>query len=107
MKLEFDDLEALEKELEGLPPLHRVAFAASICERLLPNYDVFYREEAWGDPSILRTALDEVWQILQGKPLDEPKINQLMDDLPKRVITKNLSPFWTFSTRLNLEFAAL
>ena len=70
----------MEQELAGLPPLHRVAFAASLCERLLPNYSAFARDGGWGDPSILRVALDEVWQILQGKPLDELKIHQLMED---------------------------
>lgn len=64
MNLNFYEFDALEKELEGLPPLHRVAFAASCCERLLPNYNAFYFLENWGDPSVLRTALNEVWQIL-------------------------------------------
>ncbi|WP_449418921.1 YjaG family protein [Phormidium nigroviride] len=80
MNLDFYNLDLLEKELEKLPPLHRIAFAASICERMLPNYSAFTREVGWGNPSILRVALDEVWQILQGKPLDEPKIYQLMEE---------------------------
>ena len=70
----------VEKELEGLPPLHRIAFAASCCERLLPNYNAFSRMENWGAPSVLRTALDEVWQILQGKPVDAALIRQLIKD---------------------------
>lgn len=80
MNLDIFDLEAIEKELTGLPPLHRVAFAASICERLLPNYSAFARVEGRGEPSALRAALDEVWQILQGKPADAGKIRQLIED---------------------------
>lgn len=80
MNLDFYNFDVLEKEIEKLPPLHRIAFAASICERMLPNYSTFAREAGWGNPSILRVALDEVWQILQGKPLDEPKIYQLMEE---------------------------
>lgn len=79
MNLRFYDFETLEKELEGLPALHRIAFAAACCERLLPNYNAFAREESWGAPSIFRYALNEVWQILQGKPVDVATIRQLRD----------------------------
>ena len=64
MNLHFFDLDTLEKELKKLPHLHRVAFATSICERMLPIYNAFCRMENWGDPSVLRKALDEIWQIL-------------------------------------------
>lgn len=78
---DFFNLKALEKELEALPPLHRLAFAASICERLLPNYNAFSRMENYGDPSVLRKALDEVWQILEGKPVDTERIQQFYNGL--------------------------
>ncbi len=80
MNLNLYSFDALEKEIEGLPPLHQVAFAASCCERLLPNYNVFSRLESWGNPSVLRTSLDEVWQILQGKQVDAATIRQLVED---------------------------
>ena len=80
MNLKFYDFDSLEKELEKLSPLHRIAFTASGCERLLPNYNAFSREENWGDPSILRKALDEVWQILRGKPIDVEALSQLIID---------------------------
>ncbi|MBW4497911.1 MAG: YjaG family protein [Oscillatoria princeps RMCB-10] len=72
-------LDDLESGIEALPNPHRIAFAASICERLLPNYAAFYRTENWGNLSMLRTALDEVWQILQEKPVDAARIRQLRD----------------------------
>lgn len=81
MNLEFYNLNALKTELEELSPTHRIAFAASICERLLPNYNIFAKEEAWGNPAALRLSLDEVWQILQGKPADAEKIRQLLKDI--------------------------
>ena len=77
------DLDTLGKELEELPPFHRVAYGASICERLLPNYNPFTREEGW-DGSVLRTALDEVWQIVRGKPVDESKIRELISCCEKK-----------------------
>lgn len=86
MNLDFYKLEALERELEELLPLHRIAFAASICERLLPNYNAFSREEGWGDPTVLRTALDEIWQILQSKPVDATRIRQLQGEIDDDVV---------------------
>ncbi|MDY6803873.1 MAG: DUF416 family protein [Cyanobacteriota bacterium] len=80
MKPLFYDLDFLEEELKLLPHLHRVAFAASICERMLPMYRKFYQIENWGRPSVLREALDEVWAILEGKPMDSSKLSQLMED---------------------------
>ncbi|MDF5725293.1 MAG: DUF416 family protein [Rhizonema sp. PD37] len=80
MNLHLYEFDALEKELEKLPTLHRIAFAASCCERLLPNYNAFSRQENWGDPSVLRIALDEVWQILQAKPVDAALIRKLIED---------------------------
>lgn len=77
MNLRFYDFKSLSEEIEKLPPLHRIAFAASCCERLLPNYNAFWREEQWGNPSILRTSLDEIWEILQGKPVDVNTIERL------------------------------
>jgi uncharacterized protein YjaG (DUF416 family) len=70
-------MKALEKEIAELPPTHRIAFAASCCERMIPNYSAFSRAEGWGDPAMLRTALDEVWEILQGKLVDTERIHQL------------------------------
>lgn len=77
MDLHPFNFEALQKKLEQLPPFHRVAFAASCCERLLPNYNAFSQKEAWGNPSTLRIALDEIWQILNGAPVDVETINEL------------------------------
>ncbi|HLO50978.1 MAG TPA: DUF416 family protein [Kamptonema sp.] len=83
MNLDFYNLDVLEKEIEKLPPLHRIAFAALICERLLPNYGAFYTQEEWGNPIALRTALDEVWQILQGQPVDTRVISYLQSELDR------------------------
>lgn len=80
MNLNFHDFNTLEKELEELPPFHRIAFAASCCERLLPNYCAFAREEGWGKFTVLRTGVDEVWQILGGKPVNVTEIRQLIEN---------------------------
>jgi len=51
----------LKRHLEPLGERHRVAFAASCCERVLPAYEAFSRDDNWGDPRPLREALDRVW----------------------------------------------
>jgi uncharacterized protein len=81
MNLHFFDLEVLTRELENLPQLHRIAFVASICERMLPSYNAFSQMENWGDLSVPRKVLDEIWQLLQGKEIDEMTIRQFQKDL--------------------------
>ncbi len=80
MNLPFFNLNALEQELKELPHLHRVAFAAAICERMLPNYNAFSRMENWGNPSVPRKALDEIWHILLGEPANVTKLHQLRQE---------------------------
>ena len=80
MNMHFFEFDTLKKQLEELRPLHQVAFAAACCERMLPNYNAFCRQVDWGDPHVPRNALDEVWQILAGKPVDATRIEQLIED---------------------------
>ncbi|AFZ28095.1 hypothetical protein Cylst_6127 [Cylindrospermum stagnale PCC 7417] len=82
MNFNFFEYDTLEEELKQIPTQHQLAFAASICERLIPNYKAFCQNlvEPWGNPSVPKEALDEVWQILAGKPLDPVLISQLRDE---------------------------
>jgi uncharacterized protein len=59
----------LLEALEALPKEHRVAFAASCCERLWPNYVAFWQLEKWGNPKLLKKALDQIWGHLAGEEL--------------------------------------
>ena len=82
MKLDFlNYIRPVKQELEKLSPMHRLAFAAACCERLLPTYNAFSRRENWGNPSLLRKALDEVWEVLQGKSVGAARISELKDDI--------------------------
>jgi uncharacterized protein len=49
MELCFFHIDDLEQKLKQLSPLHQLAFAASICERMLPNYNAFSRMENCGE----------------------------------------------------------
>jgi uncharacterized protein YjaG (DUF416 family) len=93
MNLRFYDFKTLEEEIQKLPSIHRIAFAASCCERLLPNYNVFSRTENWGNPLTLRKALTEVWQILQGKPLDVVMIQHLKDEINRNDVFPHSDDF--------------
>lgn len=48
-------------DLQKLSFIKRIAFGASCCERLLPNYLAFSLMEDWGDFITLRKALDLIW----------------------------------------------
>jgi len=83
MNLKYGEFDILERELEALPPMHRVAFAAACCERLYPHYDIYLRaarEDDWDGEDLFRVALDEIWQFLAGKKVDVARFRQLYSD---------------------------
>ncbi|MBH1394522.1 DUF416 family protein [Stenotrophomonas maltophilia] len=44
----------------------RLAFMASCCERMIPNYRIFSAQTSFGDVNILRNTLDSVWLEVIG-----------------------------------------
>jgi len=83
----------LEHRLQALPHSHRLAFAASCCERAYPNYVIFFQCAHWGGPAALRTSLNRVWDFIEGSA-------QALDDigeLAKRCesVTPDLDNFST------------
>jgi len=82
MELDFFETDTLAQELEKLPPLYRLAFAASICERLLPNYYAYHRTEEWEtgeppNPDDLRKILDRIWLVINGEILEAKDVDVL------------------------------
>ena len=65
-------------ELHPLGERQRVVFAACCCERMLPAYENFSREDGWGDPRPLRDALERVWASANGKPVDAKEAQLLV-----------------------------
>ncbi|TRW48966.1 DUF416 family protein [Aliidiomarina halalkaliphila] len=53
----FQRIRALELPQQGV-------LAAYLCERMLPNYQHFHELTEFGEPSVLRGALDAVWDKL-------------------------------------------
>ncbi len=81
MNLKYGQFDILERELEALPAMHRVAFAAACCERLFPNYGIFLRairEQDWNEQDPMREALDEIWEFLAGKEVNVARFSQLL-----------------------------
>jgi uncharacterized protein YjaG (DUF416 family) len=72
-------------ELEQLGGEHRIVFAASCCERLLPAYETFSNEDGWGDPGVLRRAVDAVWAAVRNSRLDEDEVRRLRGELEDQV----------------------
>ncbi|MBE9039249.1 DUF416 family protein [Oscillatoriales cyanobacterium LEGE 11467] len=74
--LNFFKPEILRDELSILPFFHRLSFAVSCCERILPIYHAFCAMENWGDFSIPRKSIDIIWATLQGKEIDSKKVEK-------------------------------
>lgn len=90
MKLEFLESEACQNEIKILPRYHQIAFLASICERLIPLYEIFARESGWDDASfpLVRNCLDEIWLFIEHKTLDEWKFRRLLLDCEQIIVDR-------------------
>lgn len=58
----FKRLKALELEQKKL-------FAIALCQRMYPNYQLFSEVCQFGDPQVLDTALNLLWQSMYDKKL--------------------------------------
>lgn len=72
--------EHMKQVLAELSPRHRAAFAATCCERLLPNYTAFAKDAQWGDPSVLQNALRYAWQVIETGTIDAGRVAQMISD---------------------------
>jgi uncharacterized protein YjaG (DUF416 family) len=93
---------SLERGLQELPHSHRLAFAASCCERAYPNYVIFFQCAHRGDSAALRTSLNRVWDFIEGSA-------RIVDDLVEleqkcESVTPDLDNFST--SDIDLQAAA-
>jgi hypothetical protein len=77
-QLDFDELDLLAR-LARLPSKLRVVFAALCAERQLPNYIRFSERSGWGNPNILKEALESIWQDVQGQPLTKAQLETILE----------------------------
>lgn len=74
----LEDQRALEV-IQTLPKHHQIAFGASCCERLIPNYRAFWAVFRSGNPAILEHALDEAWNSCANRNSPVAKFEELME----------------------------
>ena len=79
--MEFDPTanHAIRNRLRRLTHNKLIAFSASCCEQLLPDYESFVQHNRRGDVTPLRCALDRIWVHLGGAPLALHEAESLLD----------------------------
>ena len=68
----------ISQRLDYMSESQRVAFAASCCERLLPNYKKFVEVDNWGDYNSLRRILNRIWNHASGQIISNDEIRQFL-----------------------------
>jgi uncharacterized protein len=77
MDIKYYDINRIERIFRDISHVHQIAFCASVCERIIPNYNIFARESNWATSPVLRESLDTVWSLLSGSNIDREKIRAL------------------------------
>lgn len=72
-------LDEMQAALSGLQRHSLATFFASCAERLLPLYEYFWEKEQWGNPQLMREALDDAWDYLEGG--DRPDTKRRLEDI--------------------------
>lgn len=70
--------ELLKVELESLSHSNRIAFSASCCDRMLPNYIEFSKQEQWGDYKAFQHVMNEIWNHVLKNHLSSDDIKQYL-----------------------------
>ncbi|WP_423682130.1 DUF416 family protein [Undibacterium sp. WLHG33] len=91
--------DVLREQLNELAAQWQLAFGASCCERLLPNYLAFNIDAKWGNFAPIREALDLVWSSLEGHAYDRDTVQKLI------TICENVAPDSEDFTSLYVSFA--
>ena len=77
------DTDTFIQEFSCLSVRHHIAFAASCCERMLPNYEAAAVTQKWDNANLLREALNEVWKFVGGACISEERIRKLIQECEK------------------------
>ncbi len=74
------------KRLKELSQPQKQLFATALCQRMLPNYQLFSEVSEFGDAKVLNTALELLWQSLYDKKLKlniDIHLQRLEDNTPE------------------------
>lgn len=69
----YNEREIIHK-LDRLNPWAKVTFAAACAERQIPGYVAFSRQTGSGDPGLLITILERVWQDALGRKMSNEEL---------------------------------
>ncbi len=75
---------AIHLPFEKLSRWQQIAFAGSLLERMLPNYQMFSESSQFGDYALLRNQLDLVWQWLDKNNQIKININAQLNKLEEQ-----------------------
>lgn len=70
--------------VKKLSSWQQIAFAASLIERMLPNYQLFSQTSDFGDYHVLRNQLDLAWQFL-GPAKVRVNVDAQLDKLEEQI----------------------
>jgi hypothetical protein len=74
------------QRIRELNYLQKAVLAAAVLERMLPNYELFSEATEFGDPSILRSALNVCWEKIllpKSKISLEKQIEKIEPNVPE------------------------
>ncbi|QXN24002.1 Protein of uncharacterised function (DUF416) [Shewanella putrefaciens] len=74
------------KRLKALELPQKKLFAIALCQRMLPNYQLFSEVCEFGDPAVLSTVLDLLWQSQYDNKLKfniDVHLQRLEDNTPE------------------------
>ena len=74
------------QRLKGLELAQKKIFAIALCQRMLPNYQLFSEVCEFGDPKVLDTLLNLLWQSMYDNKLKlniELQMQRIEDNTPE------------------------
>lgn len=80
---DFGEYFALKSEvlqiIDSIEVEYCVTFGARCCESLLPNYEAFSVLHNWGNPSLLREALELIWNgLTEKRKSDDDQVSRFL-----------------------------
>jgi uncharacterized protein YjaG (DUF416 family) len=97
--------ETFEQAVEQLSFRKQLVFAYHLAKRLLPNYEVFAKEEEWGDKKILENALFFIKETIIKEKIYQEKLQEVIDSLLR--VTPDTDDFGSVQSSLALDVCVL
>lgn len=70
------------QRIRELPMAHKMALSGYLCERMLPNYEIFVASAGWGETKVLRGALNAAWdKMAVGKGADWQRWQEKIEEV--------------------------